>query len=616
MNYSISKTILLLLLAALTLGGCKKVKNLQDEQQVKKPDVLAVASNPQLLSTIGTNVQEFNQLKDAAQESSRLKYSFHWTDFDPTGFYVPANTQLNITVEQVSGTALPKLLIGTYYRYKGTQNELPAIIQLTAGLNTITSDQYGGMIWIRFTTTGTPDSKVKITFNSGHLRVPVFIKNQTTQSDWSNQLSTYPSPDVLLIGDHIYQVYARTRAIAYQPQDNNYVISKADDIWTQENILSGLDGSSPLNENNVHSRMLMTETSYVGGYYAAAYYYATSYTPNACADVFTPQITTTAGWTAWHELGHMHQQSPWTWSTLGEVTVNIYALHAERMLGVTPSRLKRDNRWPVVYAYLANTSATKDYNSTPDQTGDAPWVRLYLFHQLWLAFGDSFYIQLHKKTRELTQNPSGDENKMRYFMLTSCAISGKNLTNFFRKWGFKVNESIYTEIANLNLPQPAIEPSTLNEEGTPTIENGAYYKIVSALNNTSVLDVNSNAPTNSTIVSLWSQNNPGTNNQLWLLRRLSGGFYTLKSKADTTKVMDVSGGGSANGTQIIVYQNSGSNNQKWSINDVGNGYYTLSPLSVPNSNVDVNSGSTSNGTKIQIWGAGSGNNQKFKLVKQ
>ncbi len=36
----------------------------------------------------------------------------------------------------------------------------------------------------------------------------------------------------------------------------------------------------------------------------------------------------------------------WTWGALGEVTVNIYSLAVERKLGITPSRLKRDNAWP------------------------------------------------------------------------------------------------------------------------------------------------------------------------------------------------------------------------------------------------------------------------------
>jgi hypothetical protein len=80
-----------------------------------------------------------------------------------------------------------------------------------------------------------------------------------------------------------------------------------------------------------------------------------------------------------------------------------------------------------------------------------------------MAFGDDFYKQLHKQTRTERPNLSTTEQKMRYFMLKSCTISGKNLTVFFKRWGFSVNQSVYTEIAALNLPQPSVEPSSLTD---------------------------------------------------------------------------------------------------------------------------------------------------------
>lgn len=86
-----------------------------------------------------------------------------------------------------------------------------------------------------------------------------------------------------------------------------------------------------------------------------------------------------------------------------------------------------------------------------------------MFHLLWLACGDSFYRQLHKETRIELPTVSTDLEKMRYFMLKVCTISGKDLTNFFKKWGFLVNESVYTEIANLGLPQLSVDASTLSE---------------------------------------------------------------------------------------------------------------------------------------------------------
>jgi predicted GNAT family N-acyltransferase len=52
---------------------------------------------------------------------------------------------------------------------------------------------------------------------------------------------------------------------------------------------------------------------------------------------------------------------------------------------------------------------------------------------------------------------------MRYFMLSACQIAQKDLSDFFRKWGFKVDESVYTAISDLNLPAPTQDLTALRD---------------------------------------------------------------------------------------------------------------------------------------------------------
>ncbi|TKC08585.1 RICIN domain-containing protein [Pedobacter frigoris] len=149
-----------------------------------------------------------------------------------------------------------------------------------------------------------------------------------------------------------------------------------------------------------------------------------------------------------------------------------------------------------------------------------------------------------------------------------------------------------------------------------TLINGAKYKIVAAVNLNSVVDVNSSSPVNGTAVTLWSNNYPTSNNQVWLLRSLGNGDYAFKSVADTTKALSVTGGSSSNSTPIEVYNFSNSTAQKWKINHLGEGYYNMTPACAPGKNLDVNGGSTTNGTMIDIYTAHQYNAQKFRLVKQ
>jgi hypothetical protein len=85
-----------------------------------------------------------------------------------------------------------------------------------------------------------------------------------------------------------------------------------------------------------------------------------------------------------------------------------------------------------------------------------------MFHQLWMVYGDSFYQQLHRQTREEKPKLADDAAKMRYFMLKACTITGHNLTGYFKKWGLQADAAVYAEIAALNLPVPTTDPSSIH----------------------------------------------------------------------------------------------------------------------------------------------------------
>lgn len=150
---------------------------------------------------------------------------------------------------------------------------------------------------------------------------------------------------------------------------------------------------------------------------------------------------------------------------------------------------------------------------------------------------------------------------------------------------------------------------------TPTtgITSGATYKLVSATNDASVLDVLNAGTGDGTKVQLLASNN--NNAQKWKVTDVGGGYYKLQPLNAPTKSLDVSNSGTTNGTQVQIYTDNGTNAQKWKITSLGNDYYTLSPAHATGFNLDVNNGSATNGTKVQIWTANTGNAQKWKLIK-
>lgn len=440
-----------------SLAGCLLLgqacrKSMEDGLPGGKNDLQDL---PARWAAAADSVIEISEVPSGQQEAARLQQSFPASDFTPTGFYLPPNTQLVVKAEQLAGSTLPKILVGTYSRYKNKWN--PTEFQLQNGNNTFT-DSLGGLIYIRYITGGNPVSKARISFISGKKPVPFYVLGKTTHAQWLDMLNRYTDvPDVQLVSNRTIMVASRANALQFKDENQDQVLRTADRVINIEDSISGLDGATERDKVNTH-KYLMTETDNEA-YYMVATWYRTAYFTNTLKYVLTLSGLGTDGWGPWHELGHMHQQGAWTWGGLGEVTVNVYSLAVERTFGITPSRLHRDNVWAKVDTYLALPDGTRDFNGSNADV----WVRLAMFHQLYLAFNNGFYHQLHEQVRQEQPSLANDQAKMRYFMLAACRLSGKDLSGFFRKWGFKVPDTVFDEIAALGLPAPAVDPSTLRD---------------------------------------------------------------------------------------------------------------------------------------------------------
>jgi len=299
---------------------------------------------------------------------------------------------------------------------------------------------------------------VRITFGGSIKRVPVYIKGVTTAESWGNQLATYNQvPDVELIGDRVFFVYSYQRAVDTKSLDHTKALNEIDKMMNIEDDFSGFDGSAPEHQRVV-TRQLVTETNNADpNWMMQATWYRVIVKEDTARFAFTVDGINADYWAMAHEFGHMHQQNCWRWQAgyMLEVTVNLYTLAYERSRpDVTESRLVRDGVYPRAKTFINDQSPTKAYANADF------WVKLVMFEQLRLAYGDQFYITLSKQTRSEKPNNPTDEDKIRYFMLKSCKISGNDLTDFFEDWALvPTSSSIYKEIAALNLPQPDNDPS-------------------------------------------------------------------------------------------------------------------------------------------------------------
>ena len=144
----------------------------------------------------------------------------------------------------------------------------------------------------------------------------------------------------------------------------------------------------------------------------------------------------------------------------------------------------------------------------------------------------------------------------------------------------------------------------------PSVIANGTYKIVSALNNNFVMDVNGASTADGANVQLYQDN--GTNAQKFLITRQSDGSYTIQN-VNSGKVLDCAGAGRINGTNIQQYTSNATAAQRWNITDAGNGTVTLT-CRCNGLLADVSGGRSANGTNIQMYAANGSLAQKWRLA--
>ena len=150
----------------------------------------------------------------------------------------------------------------------------------------------------------------------------------------------------------------------------------------------------------------------------------------------------------------------------------------------------------------------------------------------------------------------------------------------------------------------------VNKKFTVMPSNGWYTLSPKCAPKTS-LDVKSAGTANGTNVQIYNTNKSAA--QQWKLTRLGNGYYTLISKC-SGKALDVQGGNKNSGTNVQQYSQNGSAAQKWLLIDAGDGYFYLAPQLNTNLALDVYDAGTANGTNVWVYKRNNSNAQKWKLT--
>ncbi|MDV4151299.1 M60 family metallopeptidase [Clostridium sp. AL.422] len=178
------------------------------------------------------------------------------------------------------------------------------------------------------------------------------------------------------------------------------------------------------------------------------------------------------GWGIAHEIGHVHDIKGLTYE---ETTNNILALITQTFNDISESRIESSDAYVKVYDKVTSNSVGLASDIL---------TRLSMFWQLHLAYdndytykmldintdnnieNDTFYAKLYRATRINGVAPSeaGYDSTAQTFIMRASDAAGKDLRDFFEKWGLVASPKTNEYLNSKNYPKETRAIYYLNDE--------------------------------------------------------------------------------------------------------------------------------------------------------
>ncbi|MCQ4080983.1 alpha-galactosidase [Streptomyces sp. RB6PN25] len=158
--------------------------------------------------------------------------------------------------------------------------------------------------------------------------------------------------------------------------------------------------------------------------------------------------------------------------------------------------------------------------------------------------------------------------------------------------------------------EPSSAATTQQWKLVPVPAAGTQYKLVNGATD-GRMDVNGDSTADGADILQWQDN--GQSDQLWTFDLQSDGSYTIVN-AHSGKLLNIPGPTTAEGTQLIQYHDDGGSNSRWTLVDAGPNLVQFKSV-YDGDLVDLDNSSLSNGAAVLQWPSDSGSNQTWTLVQ-
>lgn len=364
-------------------------------------------------------------------------------DWHSTGLYAAPGEVITVTLPATAAKQKLKVRIGahkdelwhldSWKRFPEITREFPLDAPVTKA-----AGAFGGLVYIvvpKDCALGNVSVQI-----SGAVAAPTYFHGKTSVEQWRATIRSNPAPWGELVS---------SKVILTLPSE---VLRSLDDpkalIDTWDTVLDLVAELATIPKERERPERIVCDEQISAGYMHSGYPIMTWMDqPKKFA---SREALIQGNWGIFHELGHNHQVSDWTFEGTGEVTCNLFSFYVyDKLCGVKPRDYVHGGSGTPVIQLHKKFFAT----GTPsfERWQREPFTALCMYAQMQDAFGWEPYQKVFAEYRALPagERPKTEQAKRDQWMTRMSRATGKNLGPFFTRWQIPVSNAALKSIAHL-----------------------------------------------------------------------------------------------------------------------------------------------------------------------
>ena len=363
-----------------------------------------------------------------------------------TGLYAAPGEVVVVKVASIPEHRTVKIIVGCHrdsLLKLEKWNRFPVIartFELKVGENKI-ANAFGGQLFIqsshkdwRKPMKASPSTPLQF---SNAVAMPTYVLGKDTPESWA-KAKQLPAPWVTLSGKHVI-LHVQASAVK-QLTDPKALLEWWDKAMGLEDDLIALRRLAP--ERVVPDRQISA------GFMHSGYPFMCWIDPSQKDSVDLPKLMKEGNWGFFHELGHNHQCSAWTFTGQTEVTCNLFSLYVmEKLVG------KPTGRGHPAMEKLDELLARR-FAAEPNM---GPFEQLATFVVLIRAHGwGPLRETLRSYATEAAPKGSTKEQLQDLFALRYGKAAKADVSEYFEKMGYRVEATTKSALKGLPAFKPAL----------------------------------------------------------------------------------------------------------------------------------------------------------------